>query len=75
MTATAAKIHEEALRLSETERAQLAHDLILSLDTETDPDAEAAWDAELARRAQEIESGKAKTVSAEEFFARRNRDS
>jgi dienelactone hydrolase len=33
----------EALRLSEEERAALAGELLESLDTEVDPDAEAAW--------------------------------
>lgn len=74
MTAIAEKIQAEALQLSEKERAELAHALILSLDSESDPDAESAWDAELARRLEEIESGKAKTISIEEFFAPRKKD-
>ncbi|HWB59988.1 MAG TPA: addiction module protein [Chthoniobacteraceae bacterium] len=69
MTEHAEKICAEALRLSESERAQLAHDLILSLDNGSDADAETAWDAELARRLEEIESGKAVGVPAEEVFA------
>ena len=52
----------EALRLSEEERAALAGELLESLDTEVDPDAEAAWAAEIRARLTEIESGRAKTV-------------
>ena len=52
----------EALGLSEEERAALAGELLESLDTEVDPDAEAAWAAEIRTRVAEIESGRAKTV-------------
>jgi putative addiction module component (TIGR02574 family) len=52
----------EALRLSEEERAALAGELLESLETEVDPDAEAAWAAEIRARVAEIESGRAKTV-------------
>jgi putative addiction module component (TIGR02574 family) len=53
----------EALRLSEEERAALAGELLDSLDGEVDPDAEAAWAAEIRARVNQIESGEAKTVS------------
>lgn len=53
----------EALRLSDEERAALAGELLDSLDSEVDPDAEAAWAAEIRARVNEIESGQAKTVS------------
>jgi putative addiction module component (TIGR02574 family) len=52
----------EALRLSDEERAALAGELIDSLDSEVDPDAEAAWASEIRARVSEIESGRAKTV-------------
>jgi len=52
----------EALRLPEEERAALAGELLESLDTEVDPDAEAAWAAEIRARIAEAESGRAKTV-------------
>jgi putative addiction module component (TIGR02574 family) len=52
----------EALRLPEEERAALAGELLESLDTEVDPDAEAAWAAEIRARVAEVESGRAKTV-------------
>jgi len=50
------------------ERAELAHYLIHSLDEEMDSDKEAAWDVELARRAQEIHSGNAAGMPADKVF-------
>ena len=44
----------EALRLPEAERAALAGELIESLETEVDADAEAAWSAEIHRRLQDL---------------------
>ena len=53
----------EALRLPEEQRAALAGELIDSLDSEVDPDAEAAWSVEIRARVSQIESGQAKTVA------------
>jgi putative addiction module component (TIGR02574 family) len=53
----------EALRLTEEERAYLAGELIDSLDSETDSDADAGWAAEIRDRVGAIESGLAKRVS------------
>jgi putative addiction module component (TIGR02574 family) len=47
----------DALRLDDEERAELATELLASLDGPADPDAEAAWDAEIARRIEDIERG------------------
>ena len=52
----------EALRISEEERAALAGELIQSLDREVDPDAEAAWAAEVRARLDRIDAGDAKTI-------------
>ena len=52
----------EALRLSEEERAALAGELIQSLETEVDTDAEAAWSAEIRTRVAKVEAGTAKTI-------------
>ena len=52
----------EALRLSDEERAALAGELIQSLETEVDADAEAAWSAEIRARLDHVESGKATTI-------------
>lgn len=52
----------EALRLSDEERAAIAGELIESLDTEVDADAEAAWSAEIHRRVEELKAGRAQTI-------------
>jgi putative addiction module component (TIGR02574 family) len=52
----------EALRLPEEERAALAGELLDSLDSDVDPEAEAAWAAEIRARVSDVESGRARTV-------------
>jgi putative addiction module component (TIGR02574 family) len=51
-------------------RAELASFLIDSLDSEVDSDAESAWDDELQRRGEEIQSRRVKGDSAERVFKR-----
>ena len=43
------RVRSEALTLSESERAELAHDLVASLDGPPDADAEPLWEAEILR--------------------------
>ena len=50
MTTTAQKLLEDALSLAANDRAELAAQLLASLD-EVEPDVEKAWAAEIARRA------------------------
>jgi len=69
MGKVAEKLKGELVRLSARERAELAQFLIQSLDDETDADAEAAWDAELARRAREIQAGEAVGEPAKKVMA------
>ncbi|MGH9456881.1 MAG: addiction module protein [Thermoanaerobaculia bacterium] len=61
MTETAAKLLHEALRLSDSERAELAAKLIESLDAQSDEDVDAAWAAEIERRCALLDSGEAVT--------------
>lgn len=70
MTQQASELLEKALALSDEERAHLAARLISSLDASVDEDAEAAWDAEIARRIADLDSGKAVTVPWEEVQAK-----
>jgi putative addiction module component (TIGR02574 family) len=58
MSKTAKKVLDEALRLELSERAELAAELLASLDGEPDGDVEAAWAAEIERRAARAKSGK-----------------
>lgn len=64
------KVRAEALTLSDDQRAELAHDLIASLDAPLDPDAADAWDAEITRRLAQIEAGTAKLINRHEFRRR-----
>ena len=68
MTAIAARLRTKLDELPFKERAALAHHLIQSLDQGVDADAHQAWDAELARRARDIKSGRAKGEPAEKVF-------
>jgi putative addiction module component (TIGR02574 family) len=49
----------DALRLDAAERAELAAELIASLDGPADTDADEAWAAELERRLASIDAGTA----------------
>lgn len=59
----------KARALPAEERARLAEDLLASLHESPDPEIEAAWDEEIRRRIQEVESGAVELVPAEEAFA------
>ena len=52
VTTNAQKLLEEALALAPNDRAELAAQLLASLD-DTEPDVEAAWAAEIQRRVAE----------------------
>ena len=52
-----ASVLADALRLDDEARAELAAELLASLDGPADPDAERAWDAEIERRVAAIEAG------------------
>ena len=67
---TLEKVRSEALNLSESERAELTHNLVASLDGPSEPDVEEAWDAEILRRLAEMDSGSAKLIDREEFGRR-----
>lgn len=59
----AQEILKKALALPENERAELAGNLLASLDTIVDEDADASWQQEIAHRLDEVQSGRVKTVS------------
>ena len=66
MSEDAIEILKKALTLPVSERAELAGSLIESLDDTEDPSVETAWDAEIIRRMDELDSGRVKPVSLEE---------
>jgi len=59
---------DQLLALPTGARARLAELLLASLEG-ADPDAARAWDAEIARRSAELESGRVAGVPAAEVFA------
>jgi putative addiction module component (TIGR02574 family) len=67
---TLEKVRSEALSLPESERAELAHSLVVSLDGPADANAESAWHAEILRRLGEIDSGTAELIDREELRRR-----
>jgi len=69
-TRTLGKVREEALELTASERAELARDLVASLDGTADADASETWDREVLRRLDEIDAGTATLIDREEFSRR-----
>ena len=65
MTADAQELLQKALTLPDNERTELAGNLIASLDATIDPDMDAAWQEEIARRFREVQSGQVQTMSWE----------
>ena len=61
---------QEAMKLPPEARAALAGSLLESLDTEVDPDTEAAWGAEIERRIRGIDQGTTKLVPWDEVRRR-----
>jgi putative addiction module component (TIGR02574 family) len=63
-------LRNAAMTLSEQERAALAKDLVASLDGPADEGVAEAWDREIRRRIQKIDSGEAELLDAEEVLSR-----
>jgi putative addiction module component (TIGR02574 family) len=69
MSTVVEKIKSELAELTTSERAHVAEFLLESLTDDDAADIEAAWDAELERRAEMIRSGTARAEPAEKVFA------
>jgi putative addiction module component (TIGR02574 family) len=74
MTQRAAAVLAEALRLDEHARAELAAELLASLDGPSDPSADTAWAAEIERRVASIEAGEATLEAWDDVRRRIERD-
>ena len=70
------ELFKEAAKLPEGDRATLAGLLLESLEPAAEPDVEAAWSAEIARRMAELDAGTVELIPWEEvraeLFGRRN---
>ncbi len=84
--ATKDELLVDVMKLPEQDRAELAHALLFSLgdaSAEDPREVEAAWAAEIARRAEDVVAGRSKTVDGvealreiqEELQVRRGRGS
>jgi len=62
MNREVSELLEKALSLPPEARAALAGSLLDSLDDSVDADAEEEWNKEIARRIQELDSGKVKPI-------------
>ena len=68
MSALLDELSKRAKELAVEERAQLAQELLESVDQEADPEVQAAWDTEIASRIAKYERGEAKLIPAAEVF-------
>ena len=66
MSREATDLLKQALNLPVSERAELAGSLIESLESAEDEAVAAAWDEEVSRRMEQLDSGTIKPVSLEE---------
>ena len=58
MSISAEALLDSALKLPSEERARIAAELIASLDGIPEAGVEAAWDAEVERRIEQVDQGK-----------------
>ena len=70
MTDATKNVLAEALRLDVDARAELAAEILASLDGPADPGAEAAWAVEIQRRVAAIEAGTMRLESWEDVKRR-----
>lgn len=66
-TETLEHLRSQISTLSESERAALARELIMSRDGPRDDTVEQAWNDEIIRRVSKVKNGKATLLSREEF--------
>jgi putative addiction module component (TIGR02574 family) len=68
MSALLDELSKKAMELALEERAQLAQELLESVEQEVDPEVQAAWDGELASRIAKYERGEARLIPADDVF-------
>lgn len=70
MSAMLDALSHDALVLPPDQRVALAYRLLVSVEPDPEPGADAAWEAEIARRIARLDAGESQTVPAAEVFAR-----
>ena len=68
MSALLDELSKRAKQLAVDERAQLAQELLESVEQETDPEVQAVWEAEIASRIAKYERGEANLIPAADVF-------
>ena len=66
MNSKVQKLLDDALDLSDDDRIQLAELLLESVDPAREEELQSEWEAEIARRIHELETGTAKTIPWED---------
>lgn len=69
MSSLLQELSKKAQTLPVEERAQLAQELLESVERDSDPDVQAAWETEVANRIASYERGEARLIAAEDVFA------
>lgn len=69
MAATLDALSHDALVLPPDQRVALAYRLLVSVEPDPEPGAEAAWEAEIARRIARFDAGGSQPIPAAEVFA------
>jgi putative addiction module component (TIGR02574 family) len=70
MSREVTELLKKALELPVTDRAELAGSIIESLDQAEDKSVKDAWDAEILRRMDDLDSGRVKPISHHEVLRR-----
>jgi putative addiction module component (TIGR02574 family) len=70
MSREVTELLKKALELPVTDRAELAGSIIESLDQAEDKSVKDAWDAEILRRMEDLDSGGVKPISQHEVLRR-----
>jgi putative addiction module component (TIGR02574 family) len=70
MSAALDTLSQDALALPADQRLALARRLLDSIEPEPEQGAEAAWEAEIAKRMARFDAGESEPVPAGEVFAR-----
>ena len=70
MPVTLDVLSHDALILPPDQRVALAYRLLISVDPEPEPGADAAWETEISQRIARFDAGQSQSVPASEVFAR-----
>lgn len=69
MTIAQESLTKQALKWPARRRIELAEELVASVEGFATPEIEAAWDKEIAARVQDIRTGRAEAIAAEDVMS------